>query len=200
MRTPNAACIICEKPLYRRPYELARVRYAACMEHRAKAQSVVGVTEAQRRGLALGAKPGENYRNGRVDTAETRAKRAAALALFHAENPQVAIERGKKTRGPLNIRWNGGSAKFNTSIRQLTEHRKWMDAVKSRDGKCVRCGSGVNLESHHITELAELIERHGIKTRDEARETPELWDIANGETLCRRCHYAHHGRAYSEDQ
>ena len=57
MRTPNAACIICAKPLYRRPYELAKVRYAACMDHRAKAQSVVGVTDAQRKGLALGSVP-----------------------------------------------------------------------------------------------------------------------------------------------
>jgi hypothetical protein len=169
------------------------------MAHRAKAQSVVGVTEAQRRGLALGATPGNNYRKGRKDTEATRQKRAETLRQFYVEHPEKAIARGAKTRGPLNVRWNGGSAKFNTSVRLMREHRKWMDAVKARDGKCLRCGSTENLEAHHIVELAELLKRHGVTTREQARETPELWDLDNGETLCRRCHYAHHGRTYRED-
>ena len=199
MRTPNASCIICEKPLYRRPYELAQTRYAACMAHRAQAQSVVGVTEAQQAGLSQGRAKGTNHRNGRKDTDATRTKRSETLRQFYAANPDKALARGAKTRCPLNVRWNGGSAKFNASVRLLTEHRKWMDAIKARDGKCLRCGSIENLEAHHKIELAELLKCHGVKTRDQARNTPELWDLENGETLCRRCHYAHHGRTFRED-
>lgn len=194
MRTPNTACIICEKPLYRRPYELARVRYAACMAHRAKAQIVVGITEAQQAGLARGRQKGTNNRNGRKDSDTTRAKRSATLKAYWADNPEKAMARGAKTRGELNVRWKGGSSKLNTSVRQLTENRRWLDAIKARDGACVRCGANDDLESHHIVELAELIERHGITTRDQARDCAALWDLSNGETLCRACHYAHHGR------
>ncbi len=195
MRTPNAACIICEKPLYRRPYELARVRYAACMTHRALAQIVVGVTEAQRRGLALGAKSGENYRTGYKHREESKRKASASHKRWCAANPDKVRARGEKTRGPLNYKWKGGVTKFNKSLRQMREYRRWMDGVKARDdGKCIRCGSTAEIESHHIVELADLIARHGIKTRDEARDCAELWDLTNGETLCRACHYAHHGR------
>ncbi len=194
MRTPNAACIICEKPLYRRPYELARVRYAACMAHRALAQSVVGVTEAQQAGLGLGRGKGDNHRIGYKHREESKRKASASHKLWCAANPDKVQARGAKTRGELNYRWKGGTSKLNNAVRLLTENRKWMIAVRARDGQCVRCGSVENLESHHIVELADLIERHGITHRDQARTTPELWDIANGETLCRVCHYAHHGR------
>lgn len=193
MRTPNASCLVCAKPLYRRPSE--RARFAACMAHRAEAQKIAGITPAQLDGLSWGRVKGTNRRNGRPDGKATRAKKSKTIRAFYAAHPEKAIERGAKIRGPLNAHWKGGSSKFNTSIRQMTEHRRWMDAVKARDdGKCVRCGSGGDLESHHKVELAELILRHGIRTRDQARACAELWDLDNGETLCRPCHYAHHGR------
>lgn len=53
------------------------------------------------------------------------------------------------------------------------------------------------MEAHHIVGLAELIERHGIKNRDDARNTPELWDVNNGETICEPCHYMEHCRRYT---
>lgn len=199
MRTPNASCIICEKPLYRRPYELARVRYAACMDHRAQAQSVVGVTEAQRRGLAQGRTPGTNHRTGYQHREESKRKASESHKQWCAANPDKVRARGEKTRGALAYNWKGGTSHLNTSIRLMHEHRKWMDAVKECDGRCLRCGSTENLEAHHIIELADLLKRHGITTREQARETAELWDLNNGETLCRRCHYAHHGRTYRED-
>jgi 5-methylcytosine-specific restriction endonuclease McrA len=198
MRTPNTECIICAKPLYRRPFELAKVRYAACMDHRAKAQSVFGVTEAQAAGLSLGASLGGKARLGYKHREDTKAKASASHKKWCAENPEKVAERSAKRRGENAYNWNGGSTRLNVMVRQLHENRKWINAVKARDGQCLRCGSTANLEAHHIIELADLIEKHGIKTADEARETPELWDLENGETLCRPCHYAHHGRIYSE--
>ena len=198
MRTPNTACIICEKPLYRRPFELANIRYAACMAHRAKAQSVAGITEAQAAGLSLGASLGGKTRLGYKHREDTKAKTSESHKKWCAENPDRVAERSIKRRGEKAYNWNGGSSRLNVTVRILNENRKWMAAVKARDSQCNRCGSIENLEAHHIVELADLIKMHGVKSADDARNTPELWDLENGETLCRRCHYAHHGRIYSE--
>ena len=58
--------------------------------------------------------------------------------------------------------------------------KEWADAVKARDGKCCRCGTEHNLHAHHIKPK---------------RTHPELkLDLANGITLCYRCHKAEHER------
>ncbi len=198
MRTPNTACILCAKPLYRRPSEKAR--YAACMNCRARAQSVVGVTEAQSAGLSRGRVKGTNHRTGYAHKPESRAKCAETNKRFWAANPEAALERGAKLRAEAHYRWKGGISRLNLSIRLMTENRKWIDAVKARDGhRCTRCGSTDNLESHHIEELAAMVERLGIKSRDDARAHADvLWAIDNGETLCGPCHDRHHGRAVRE--
>lgn len=195
MRTPNVSCILCGKPLYRRPNELARVRYVACMAHRSEAQKVVGVTDRQQAGLSLGRGKGTNHRAGYQHRLESRAKASESHKRFCAEHPDRVADRAEKTRGERHYRWKGGTSRLNTSIRQMTENRRWMDAIKRRDGCCVRCGSVQRLESHHLKPLAELIEGLGIKNRDDARKHAAiLWDFSNGETLCESCHYAEHGR------
>lgn len=199
MRTPNASCILCEKPLYRRPMDLARARYSACVGCRAKAQSVAGVTDAQAEGLSRGRVKGTNRRQGYRHREETKAQTAAANRAFWSAHPELAIARGAKTRGEAHYRWNGGSSRLNTSIRQMHENRRWMDAVKARDGCCCRCGGTERLESHHRITLAEIIDTLGIKSRDDARRNADtLWDLNNGETLCRPCHDTEHGRARNE--
>jgi len=198
MRTPNAACMVCEKPLYRRPNELARVRHVACMAHRGQAQALSGVTEAQRAGLALGSVKGTNHRTGYSHRPESKAKTSAANRAYWAANPELAVARG--VRAEAHYRWKGGISRLNLSIRQMNENRKWMDAVKARDGACLRCASTDLLEAHHRTTLAALIERLGIRSRDDARtHAAALWDLSNGETLCQSCHYIEHGRKRHAD-
>ena len=187
---------MCGKPLYRRPNEMARARYAACMAHRAAAQSVIGVTDAQRRGLSLGSQKGTNHRIGYKHREESKQRVAAANQAYWAANPDRAKARAR--RGETAHNWKGGISRLNASIRQMHENRKWMDAVKERDGACLRCGSKVDLEAHHKNELATLIEKHDIKNRDDARACVDLWDANNGETLCQKCHFAEHGRAWRE--
>lgn len=197
MRTPNTACVLCAKPLYRRPGELKRVRYAACMGCRANAQSVVGVTDAQRAGLSHGRIKGTNHRSGYTHREESKRKTAEANSRFWAKNPEAAIARAR--RGDAAYNWKGGVSRLNASIRQMHENRKWMDAVKARDGRCLRCQSTTDLEAHHKVELATLVERLGVKNRDDARKhAADLFDLSNGETLCRRCHYSLHRRAFRE--
>lgn len=195
MRTPNAACIVCAKPLYRRPGHLALVRHVACIAHRAEAQKLSGITEAQQSGLSKGRAKGTNHRAGYTHRAESKAKTSATNKAFWAANPDLLALRGAQVRGEAHYAWNGGSSRLNTSIRQMTENRRWIDAVKARDGCCTRCSSTETLESHHLVELAVLIERLGIKSRDDARtHAAVLWDLENGATLCQPCHYQEHGR------
>lgn len=195
MRTPNCKCLVCDKPLYRRPNELAKVRHVACMAHRALAQSISGVTEAQERGLSLGREKGTNHRTGYRHREESKRKVAASNRAFYAANPDKAKSRGAKVRAENHYLWKGGITKLNKSIRQMHENRVWMGAVKERDGCCLRCGAAEQLETHHIKELATLIEECGVRSREDARRhAAVLWNLANGETLCEPCHYQEHGR------
>jgi 5-methylcytosine-specific restriction endonuclease McrA len=199
MRTPNCKCVICGKSLYRRPRELAKVRWVACLEHRDEAKRLFPVTEAQKNALELGREKGTNHLDGIPKSKESNRKRAKSISCWCKNNLDRVTERGKKTRGENHYNWRGGSSRLNSSIRRLTENRKWMDAIKARDNVCVRCGSVENLESHHIKPLAEIIEENGVTNRDEARKCIALWDLDNGITLCRKCHYEEHGRAGYED-
>lgn len=195
MRTPNTECFLCAKPLYRRPHEMAKARYAACLGCRSDAQKVAGVTERQHAGLVLGRLKGTNHRTGYRHREESKQKTAAANKRFWADHPERAAERGAKTRGEAHYKWSGGVSKLSLSIRQMTESLKWQRSVVGRDQKCVRCGNTTNLEAHHRTPLSVLMRELSIKSRDEARShAAALWDISNGETLCAACHYTEHGR------
>lgn len=191
--------MLCRKPLYRRPYELAKVRYAACMNCRSAAQKVAGITTKQQGGLSLGRVKGTNHRAGYRHKEESKALIGEANKRFWAENPEKVRARGEKLRGEAHYRWNGGVSRLNASIRRMTENRRWMDAVKGRDAKCIRCGSVEELEAHHIVSLADLIAQLGIGSREDARQhASRLWCLGNGETLCRPCHYQEHGRTYAD--
>lgn len=197
MRTPNCKCLVCETPLYRRPGELARVRHVACMAHRALAQSISGVTEAQKRGLVLGREKGTNHRTGYRHREESKRKASESNKRWCADNPDKVAARSEKKRGENAYNWKGGVSRLNTSIRQMYENRVWMDAIKARDGACAECGSTDDLEAHHEPSLVSLLEQYGIRNRDDARaHADKLWSMDGGRTLCSRCHDAAHGRRH----
>lgn len=197
MRTPNAECCVCGKPLYRRPKELARVRHVACMEHRNEAQDNAGLTKAQLAALAMGRRPGTNNRTGYKHRKESKRKASASHKAWCEANPDKVKARGEKIRGTNHYNWKGGCSRLNTAIRRLREYRRWMNAVVWRDEKCSSCGSDTDLEAHHVKPLADIVKERGITTRDQARQCAALWDLSNGVTLCGRCHYQHHGREYT---
>lgn len=189
MRTPNTECILCGKPLYRRPSNIARARYAACISCRGRARVVAGITKAQQAGLGLGRPKGTNHRTGYHHREESKRKTSESNRRFWEAHPDLAIQRAASLRKPL-------SEKLNQYIRRMRENRRWMETVKKRDGRCLRCGSCDALEAHHKIELAELVVRFGITDRDDARaHAAVLWNIDNGETLCQSCHFAEHGRS-----
>ena len=54
----------------------------------------------------------------------------------------------------------------------------WSKAVRSRDGKCLHCGSLSDLHAHHVKPKSTH---------------PELkYELSNGVTLCYRCHKQEH--------
>jgi hypothetical protein len=65
----------------------------------------------------------------------------------------------------------------------MTKLADWSRQVRERDGRCMDCGSVEDLHAHHIKPKSTH---------------PDLkLDVANGKTLCYRCHKQEHERARS---
>jgi hypothetical protein len=56
-------------------------------------------------------------------------------------------------------------------------------------GVLIRTYKSTRLHVHHVKELAYLLQKYSIKTVCQALECEPLWDLNNGLTLCRECHY-----------
>lgn len=195
MRTPNTQCEICKKPLYRRPSDLAKYKGVCCIGCR----SALYKKRPPSTNLELGREKGTNHLEGIPKKKSQKDKMKKIMSKWCKENPDKVKERGKKIRGENHYKWKGGTTQLNQSIRRLEEMRKWQKAVKKRDMVCQHCGSNKELESHHIIPVVMLIEKYNIKNRDEARDCKEFWDIKNGITLCRRCHYKLDNRKYYDN-
>lgn len=133
---------------------------------------------------------------GKKMSAESRAKMSAAakarpsnrLGKKHSEETKRKISeitRQRALRGPDAPGYIDGKGVERRSERASERAKRWRYDVMSRDGwMCVHCGdgSGGNLQAHHRKEWAEY---------------PELrYDVNNGITLCRACHWlahAYHG-------
>jgi 5-methylcytosine-specific restriction endonuclease McrA len=127
------------------------------------------------------------------------------LAVRGENNPnkrQEVKEKISKTRkarkniipypaGENHPNWKGGKTPLIMKIRNHPKSIQWRNEVFERDGyACKVCGDnqGGNLNAHHYTQLSDLIHTLKITTIDEALNTPILWDIKNGVTLCNKCH------------
>ena len=56
--------------------------------------------------------------------------------------------------------------------------KKWADTVKSKYGKCQKCGSTRNLHAHHI--------------KQKSIHPKYAYTVSNGTCLCRKCHMELH--------
>lgn len=101
-----------------------------------------------------------------------------AISLFRRQkfcSKACADVGGLRYFGEDNPKWNG-----NPRRKHPGRHAAWARKVISRDrATCQRCGAtGIEMHAHHIEPYIEV---------------PELrWNIANGETLCFRCHWNEH--------
>ena len=106
-------------------------------------------------------------------------RRGAPYATFRRQKfcSWLCGVKGRTNRtGADHPNWNPNARRKNRG----GSHRKWRDAVISRDGgRCVRCGvEKVELHAHHLKPY---------------KDYPELrFDVANGETLCYKCHWLEH--------
>jgi len=84
--------------------------------------------------------------------------------------------------------WKGGVTPLHLKIRTSTKYREWRNSVFIRDNytcqSCgIRCGNGTNvhLHAHHIKSFANFPDQR--------------FDLNNGMTLCKQCHYKEHSNA-----
>ena len=138
-------------------------------------------------------------KKGYKQTTEHRKK--LSLYRLGKKNPKLT-EYNHKRKGklmPIKHRNNiskslkikyGDKTKINKAIRDLLEYRQWRSDVFTRDDfTCQECGQkGGKLEAHHIKEFIKIINEYKIKSRKEAIDCAELWNINNGITLCQKCH------------
>lgn len=103
----------------------------------------------------------------------------------------VATQKGRERKYPRNDQhpnWNGGTSKEREIAHNRIEYKNWRTAVFKRDNyTCQAEGCGVRggyNEAHHIKSWADY---------------PEVrYDIANGITLCKKCHDITKGRNKNE--
>ena len=98
----------------------------------------------------------------------------------------------KRLCGSAHWNWQGGITRLSSALRERSEYKQWRLAVLRRDWfTCQSCGKrGGKLHTHHRRSMSLLLREHGIKTMEGALKQAELWDVANGEALCEKCHKA----------
>lgn len=106
-------------------------------------------------------------------------------------SPEGRLRRSLAHKGQRHWNWKNGKTKLSRQIRQLMEYRDWRTAVFTRDGFACTVGGkshGGDIHADHIKQFALILDRHRIRSIEEALQCSELWDISNGRTLCRSCH------------
>lgn len=88
---------------------------------------------------------------------------------------QKMSEKAKLRVGEDAPNWQGGITQETKKGRGCKAYKDWQFAVFKRDNfKCIRCGSGSQLEADHVQDWVEY---------------PELrYEVSNGRTLCHPCH------------
>lgn len=97
---------------------------------------------------------------------------------------------GKRDVNSPVYKGENGSKRIRVRIMDMPEYVQWRKTVFYRDNfTCVKCNQrGGVIEADHIHSLAKLLKENGIKTPQQARLCPAIWDVTNGRTLCRKCH------------
>ena len=112
------------------------------------------------------------------------------LGRKHSEKSRQNM--GLSRIGENNPNWKDGITLLSHRIRTCYEYRQWRSDVFTRDKFiCQDCGytKGRILEADHTKTMAQILKDNAIETFDQAIQCSELWDINNGRTLCRPCHW-----------
>ena len=92
--------------------------------------------------------------------------------------------------GPDHPQYIDGRSHIWDSVRNMPEYSEWRSSIFERDDwTCQNCGvRGGDLQADHIIPLSHLLRTSGVACVEDARNTPEVWDLSNGRTLCVGCH------------
>lgn len=78
---------------------------------------------------------------------------------------------------------------FRADIEKMPIYERWrQDVFKKSDNRCQMCGTRDNLEIHHRISFYRLLRQNNITSTEQAFECKQLWNIDNGEALCKECH------------
>jgi len=93
--------------------------------------------------------------------------------------------------GTASHRFVDGSTPVKTRVRNSAAMQQWRQAVFDRDDfTCTACGDrGGVLHAHHIVPFAHIFKRNRLRTVKGAMSCTALWDVNNGTTLCKQCHF-----------
>ncbi len=84
-----------------------------------------------------------------------------------------------------------GSNNLRKIIQELDEYKFWRKKIFERDKfTCIKCSVvGGKMVVDHIIPFSEIIIKYKIKNSEDAKKCNLLWDIDNGRTMCKKCHY-----------
>jgi 5-methylcytosine-specific restriction endonuclease McrA len=105
-------------------------------------------------------------------------------SLYHTK------ERTDKIQSARKIYYDtiGRSSKIRDLIEGTIQYKNWHKLILFRDKfRCIQCGSKINIQVHHKIPLDHFI-RVGNFDIAWILSFSNLFDINNGETLCKKCH------------
>lgn len=109
--------------------------------------------------------------------------------------------RTKYLSGNKSFMWQGGITANHLIIRGSEKYNTWRLNIFTRDNfTCTKCGQiRGDIQVHHIKRFSIIL--NDIKQKfpllsisDVAVNHPDLWDIKNGVTLCKKCHKKEHAK------
>lgn len=141
---------------------------------------------------------------GKCHTEETKRKMRLAcigrpssfLGKHHSDESKKKLSLSHiGMTGEKSGRWKGGMTSIRSKIYHTIQNEQWRQKVFSRDDfTCRECGKrGGELEAHHLKPFVKLLQEARscmplYSPYDAAMLYTPMWDIANGQTLCKKCH------------
>lgn len=100
----------------------------------------------------------------------------------------IAVKEERERTQLRTTQWNQYE-QLRNDIQKLPQYIIWKNAVYAKNGrKCESCGTSENLEVHHIRSLHSIIRAYQIGNIKETKMQALLWNVNNGQVLCRECH------------
>ena len=101
----------------------------------------------------------------------------------------------ENNRGEKSNFWSGGTHPLYKLLRKGLKNKVWRESVFLKNNyTCALCstrsakGNPVVLNADHIKPFAIIFMENNLTSIEQALCCDDLWDVDNGQTLCRPCH------------